>query len=76
MGRLSGGCREAVWGSGTAVLRLWGGCREGLGRLFAVCGETIWGGRCLMEIIWRVGRLSGRSEEDIWRVCGGRKDRQ
>ncbi len=35
VGRLSGGCEEAVW-------IVWGGCVEGLGRLSGWCGEFVW----------------------------------
>ncbi len=35
MGRLSGGCGEAVW-------MIWGGCLEDVERLFGGCGEALW----------------------------------
>ncbi len=69
MGRLSGGCGEAVW-------RVWEDCLEGVvrlsegcRRLSIGCGEAVW--RVWVGSLEGVRRLSVECMEDVQRLYGG-----
>ncbi len=48
MGRLSGGCGEAVWSG-------YGSCLDVLGRLYRGCGMAVWGEYVgSLDSVWKV----------------------